>query len=132
MPQTSRSASPKTGRRLLIAEDDDLNRELLIAILELLGHSVIAVTDGEAAVKMIISLKPAAALIDIRMPKKDGLQVVKEIRAIAEFSSLPMIALTAYAIRGDRERCLSAGFDEYVAKPFKKRELKVALDQLLK
>lgn len=120
------------AQKILIAEDYPINRELLREMLETLGYQVIEAVDGQQAVEKIKAGEASLAMIDIQMPRLNGLQVLQQIRALPEFSALPMVSVTAYAIRGDRERFLEAGFDGYIAKPFGLRVLKEELERLLK
>ena len=118
-------AERRTGLRILAAEDNRVNQRLLVRLLEKEGHSVTIVEDGEAAVA--ISAKQAFDLIlmDVQMPNLDGLEAARCIRSreLATGKHMPIIALTAHAMKGDRERCLEAGMDAYVAKPVQKQEL---------
>jgi CheY-like chemotaxis protein/anti-sigma regulatory factor (Ser/Thr protein kinase) len=118
-------AERRTGLRILAAEDNRVNQRLLVRLLEKEGHAVTIVEDGEAAVA--ISAKQALDLIlmDVQMPNLDGLEAARCIRSreLATGKHMPIIALTAHAMKGDRERCLEAGMDAYVAKPVQKQEL---------
>jgi signal transduction histidine kinase/CheY-like chemotaxis protein len=118
-------AERRTGLRILAAEDNRVNQRLLVRLLEKEGHAVTIVEDGEAAVA--ISAKQAFDLIlmDVQMPNLDGLEAARCIRSreLATGKHMPIIALTAHAMKGDRERCLEAGMDAYVAKPVQKQEL---------
>ncbi len=104
-------------RKLLIAEDDSASRELLRETLESQGYQVVAAEDGQQALDKIEAEIPDLVLLDIQMPKLDGLAVVRRLRQNPRLSSLPVIAVTAYAMRGDREKALDAGFDTYLTKP---------------
>ncbi len=118
-------ALPVRPLRLLIAEDNRVNLRLLVRLLEKEGHSVVAVEDGEAALRMTSRHSFDVILLDIQMPMLDGLETTRRIR-LQEFSSghrSLIIALTAHALRGDRERCLAAGMDAYMAKPVNRAEL---------
>jgi CheY-like chemotaxis protein/HPt (histidine-containing phosphotransfer) domain-containing protein len=121
--------------RILLAEDDVVNQSLAVRLLEKSGHSVTVASSGREALDLLnASGNPPShrfdvALMDVQMPDMDGLQVAAEIRRRerATGGRLPMIALTAYAMKGDRERCLKAGMDRYVAKPIRAAELMQAL-----
>lgn len=104
-------------RKLLIAEDDPASRELLRATLETEGYQVVEAEDGEAALNKIEEESPDLVLLDIQMPKLDGLGVIRQLRQNPRFASLPVVAVTSYAMRGDREKALDAGFDAYLTKP---------------
>ncbi len=104
-------------RKLLIAEDDPASRELLREILEAQGYQVVEAEDGQTALRRIEEESLDLVLLDIQMPKLDGLAVVRRLRQNPRLTSLPVIAVTSYAMRGDREKALDAGFDTYLTKP---------------
>ena len=103
--------------KILVAEDNPANRDLILEVLELGGHEVTMAEDGGEALTAFVKVRPDLVLLDIQMPVLDGYQVLRHLRARTEDRHLPIIALTAYAMRGDRERALEAGFDSYVTKP---------------
>jgi CheY-like chemotaxis protein len=111
--------------RVLVAEDNVLNRRLTAALLERLGHTAVFVADGREAVTQARTGSFDAVLMDIQMPEMDGVEATAQIRARekATGAHLPIIAVTAHAMPGDRERCLKAGMDDYLSKPFRSREL---------
>ncbi len=111
--------------RILVAEDNLVNRELLHHILVKLGHKVILAEDGEAAVREHRQVPADIILMDVWMPVMDGLAAARQIRKIEEGSGqrVPIIALTAHAIKGDREACLEAGMDVYMTKPLRRENL---------
>ena len=104
-------------KRILIAEDNLPSRELVREILETEGYDVVEASDGRQALEMIFTAKPDLVVMDIQMPGLDGFKVVSEIRQIPQFAKIPIVALTAYAMAGDEERILAAGFDAYTTKP---------------
>jgi signal transduction histidine kinase/CheY-like chemotaxis protein len=117
---------PRHNRlRILAAEDNRVNQRLLARLLEKEGHAVTLVEDGEAAVVASERTEFDLILMDVQMPIMDGLDATRCIRNREQLtgSHLPIIALTAHAMKGDRERCLEAGMDAYVAKPVQKQEL---------
>jgi len=116
---------------ILIAEDNAVNRELLRELLEMRGHTVTEACDGEEALRMIEQTQPDLLLLDIGMPLLDGFGVVQQIRENPRFGSLPVVAVTAYAMQGDREKILSSKFDGYLSKPVNARSLEEELDRLL-
>jgi len=116
---------------ILIAEDNAVNRELLRELLEMRGHTVTEACDGEEALRMIEQTQPDLLLLDIGMPLLDGFGVVQQIRENPRFGSLPVVAVTAYAMQGDREKILSSKFDGYLSKPVNARSLGEELDRLL-
>ena len=118
-------------RKILVAEDDLASRELIREILEARGYEVVEVGDGQEAVQKIAEKKPDLVLLDIQMPLLDGFGVLRQLRQDSRFASLPVVAVTAYAMRGDREKALAAGFDAYLTKPLNAAALKKQLEQLL-
>ena len=103
--------------RILVAEDNAVNRELLRELLEARGYTVSEACDGEEALHMIEQAQPELLLLDIGMPVLDGFAVVRRIRENPRLALLPVVAVTAYAMRGDREKILESGFDGYLSKP---------------
>ena len=115
-------------KRILIAEDNTVNRELLRELLEVLGCSVAEACNGQEALRMIEQEQPDLLLLDISMPILDGFATVRKIKENPKFSGLPVLAVTAYAMRGDEEKILNSGFDGYLSKPINSQSLAVALD----
>jgi CheY-like chemotaxis protein len=116
---------------VLIAEDNAVNRELLRELLEIRGYAVEEACDGEEALRMIERAQPDLLLLDIGMPLLDGFGVVRKIRENPRLASLPVVAVTAYAMQGDREKILNSGFDGYLSKPLNAVVLAEELDRLL-
>jgi len=104
-------------KRVLVADDNPVSRELIREILENDDCEVIEAGDGREALEKVRGQRPDLALLDIQMPVMDGNAVVRELRADPEFSKLPVVALTAYAMQGDREKALTVGFNSYITKP---------------
>jgi CheY-like chemotaxis protein len=136
LPQVS--APPivrQQGRALhvLLAEDNIVNQTLASHLLEKRGYDVTAVGDGDAVLAAIGRQRFDVILMDIQMPSKDGLETTAAIRARESTTGahLPIIALTAHAMKGDRERCISAGMDGYISKPIRSRELFETIDSVL-
>ena len=117
--------------KILIAEDNAVNRELLRELLEMRGYTVVEACDGEETLRMIEQTQPDLLLLDIGMPVLDGFAVVRKIRENPRMASLPVVAVTAYAMQGDRERILNSNFDGYLSKPVNSRSLAEELDRLL-
>lgn len=117
--------------QILIAEDNAVNRELLRELLEARGFEVSEACDGEEALTVLEQRHPDILLLDINMPKLDGLAVMTRIRARDALAALPVLAITAYAMQGDREKILSAGFDGYLSKPINSRLLFEEIERLL-
>jgi CheY-like chemotaxis protein len=116
---------------VLVAEDNPVNRELLRELLEARGYNVIEAPDGQEALRMIEENDPEILLLDIGMPVLDGFAVIRKIRENANLAALMVLAVTAYAMQGDRENILNAGFDGYLSKPINARDLANELERLL-
>jgi CheY-like chemotaxis protein len=117
--------------KILIAEDNPVNRELLRELLEIRGHTVAEACDGEEALRIIEQTQPDVLLLDIGMPVLDGYAVARKIRENPGLAQLPILAITAYAMQGDREKILHSGFDGYLSKPLNARALAQELDRVL-
>ncbi len=115
--------------KVLVAEDNPANRELIREILELQGYEVLEAKNGLEALEQIEEKLPDLVLMDIQMPLIDGLEAVTKLRSDERFGKLPVIALTAYAMNGDEEKALMAGFDGYLPKPMDVRQLLLYLQQ---
>jgi len=116
---------------VLIAEDNPTNRELLRELLEIRGYAVVEACDGKEALAMVELAPPDILLLDIGMPQMDGVALVRKLRENPRFSALPVMAVTAYAMQGDREKILTSGFDGYLSKPVSSSSLVQELDRLL-
>ena len=116
---------------VLIAEDSPVNRELLRELLEARGCKVAEACDGVEALEMIRDSPPEVLLLDINMPRLDGFGVLQRLRDNPHAAHLPVIAVTAYAMRGDQEKALHAGFDGYLSKPVNARLLELELARVL-
>jgi len=117
--------------RILLAEDNRVNQQVALRILEKQGHTVVVVGDGQAALAALAQAPFDLVLMDIQMPVLDGMATTAAIRAQEQGTHMPIIAMTAHAMRGDHERCLTAGMDGYVTKPLKAADLAAAIAQLL-
>jgi two-component system, sensor histidine kinase and response regulator len=128
---TLREGRPRL--HILLAEDHPINQKLAVRLLEKQGHTVVVVGDGQAALTALTQHAFDLALMDVQMPKMDGLAATVAIRAREQASGghLPIVAMTAHAMKGDRERCLAAGMDGYVAKPITRDALDTVLNQVL-
>lgn len=105
------------GRRVLVVEDDAQNSYLVRFILEQSGFEVEVASDGEGAVSAAIASPPDLVLMDLLMPRMDGYEATRRIKAEPTLAGVPVVALTAYSMKGDRERVLAAGCDGYITKP---------------
>ena len=116
-------AEARRRLRILLAEDNPVNQEVATAMLRKRGHDVDVVADGVAAVEAVRRSAYDVVLMDIQMPEMDGFAATAAIRALPERADLPIIALTAHALSGERERCLARGMTGYLTKPFRSHEL---------
>ncbi len=112
---------------ILIADDSEKNRELLRTVLGHLGHTVLEAADGRQAVELAQSNSPELFIFDLQMPEMDGFAAMRAVRSIDRFQEAPVLALTAYAMEGDREKALAAGFSSYLTKPLRMAELRTEL-----
>ena len=119
--------------RLLVADDHEIVRRGLRTLIEAQpGWQVTAeASDGREAVEKAKAIKPDVTVLDIGMPVLDGFGVVRKLRENPHFTSLPIVAVTAYAMQGDREEILNSGFDGYLSKPITNASLVQELDRLL-
>ena len=117
--------------RILVADDDVDIRELVEFKLSTLGHDVVAVSDGQAAIDACQAQRPDLAVLDVMMPGVSGLDAVRAIRADPALAGLPVILLTARAQESDVETGFDSGADDYVTKPFSPRELASRVQALL-
>jgi CheY-like chemotaxis protein/HPt (histidine-containing phosphotransfer) domain-containing protein len=128
-------ASTTKRLHVLVAEDNAVNQRVIVRMLEKLGHIPILAYNGQEAVEAYESRPFDVVLMDVQMPVMDGLAATRAIRESEARNPgrrrLPIMALTAYAMRGDRERCLTAGMDDYLTKPVKPEELSAALNRLV-
>ncbi|HEV8380017.1 MAG TPA: response regulator [Gemmatimonadales bacterium] len=116
-------AESRQSLRVLLAEDNPVNQQVAVAMLVKRGHEVHVSSNGREAVDAVRQRDYDVVLMDIQMPEMDGFEATHAIRELAQGKSLPIIGLTAHALSGERERCLSHGMTEYLAKPFKAHEL---------
>jgi PAS domain S-box-containing protein len=115
--------------RVLLAEDNNVNQAVTLRMLKKLGYTADAVASGRKAIESLKHQHYDLVLMDVQMPDTDGLEATKEIRNLWPDSGIKIIALTAYALEGDRERCIEAGMDGYIAKPVKIEDLAEALEK---
>jgi PAS domain S-box-containing protein len=124
------SEQKRQGLRLLLAEDNPINQRLAVILLQKAGFSVDAVENGTQAVEQVQKKRYHAVLMDVQMPEMDGFEATTRIRQLeGSTGHIPIIAMTADALKGDRERCLNAGMDDYVSKPLDPPTLMKIIDQ---
>ena len=117
--------------RILLVEDNDMNRDMLSRRLQRRGYEVVMALDGEQGIAMATSEHPDLILMDISLPVIDGWEAARSIKASPETQNIPIIALTAHAMPGDREKCLDAGCDDYDTKPVNFQRLLEKIQALL-
>ena len=117
--------------RILLVEDNEMNRDMLLRRLSRNGHEVLIAVDGEQAVAAAVSEKPEIVLMDVGLPGIDGYEATRRIRAGEATRHLPVIALTAHAMSGERERALDAGCDDFDTKPVDIQRLLGKIEALL-
>jgi two-component system, cell cycle response regulator DivK len=126
-----RAQEPKL-KTALVVEDNAVNRELLRELLSARDYVVEEAENGLHALEMMKQRRPDIVLLDLNMPVLDGFATLRKVREDPDLSSLPVLAVTASAMRGDEEKALEAGFDGYLSKPVKSKILFEELDRLLK
>jgi len=119
------------SKKILIVEDDPRNLKMIRMTLRPYGYSLLEATDGEEALKVARSDKPDLIIMDLRLPKVSGLEVTRQLRQMSDFNHIAIIAITAYAMKGDKEKAISAGCDAYLAKPINTRELPKLITEML-
>jgi two-component system, cell cycle response regulator DivK len=119
------------SRRILIVEDTEDNRQIIRDLLSSVGYELIEAEDGAAGVALAQSEHPDLILMDIQLPKMDGYEATRRIRAVPELATVPIIAVTSYALSGDEAKTRAAGCDGYIAKPFSPRQLLAKIRQFL-
>lgn len=121
----------KHGPLILLAEDNETNIQAIGEYLEDINYRVMVARNGSEALDLALEQKPDLILMDIQMPVLDGFTATQRLRAMSEFDTTPIVALTALAMPGDRERCMAAGVNEYLAKPISLKKLTGIMDRLL-
>jgi len=134
-PRKEAARLPPGGRRLrvLVAEDNAVNRQVAVGMLERAGHEAVVAANGREALALLEKEAFDLVLMDVQMPELDGLETTAAIRERERVRGghLPIVAVTAHAMKGDAERCLAAGMDGYVAKPLQPRELEAAIARVV-
>lgn len=118
-------------KRILIVDDKASSRELLRTVLERQGYAVLEADDGEKALQKTRIDNPDLILLDLQMPIRNGYEVLRELRQNPRYAALPIIAITASAMQGDREKALAAGFTGYLTKPVSLSHLRNEIQRLL-
>ena len=128
-----KSHEPARSLNILLAEDNPVNQRLALRLLQKRGHTVTIANNGNEALKALSRASFDLVLMDVLMPEKDGLTATTELRKREQVSGLhtPVVAMTALAMKGDKERCLEAGMDGYISKPVRPQELDGILEQYI-
>ncbi len=117
--------------KILIVEDNPQNMRLIEMVLGAKGYTLLRATDGEEALDMAMTERPDLIIMDVWLPKMDGLEVTRRLRETPAFSRTPIIGVTAYAMKGDREKVIESGCDAYLSKPIDTRELPEVIAEML-
>jgi len=121
----------RTAPRILVVEDDADNRRIVVKVLAVDGYVTLEAADGESAVTLARREHPDAILMDLAMPGVDGWEAARRLKADPATADIPIVALTAFAMRGDEERAREAGCDAYLSKPCRPQAIRDAVARLL-
>ena len=116
----------------MVVEDNEKNRKLMRVVLKAKGYNIIEATTGEEALNLLKNQKPDIILMDIQLPGIDGLTLIKQIKASVITKDIPIIAVTAYAMKGDEQKILDTGCNAYVSKPINTQELPLIVEKYIK
>lgn len=116
---------------ILYIEDNPLNMRLVRKILNNMGYDMLEAMDGLTGMGMVDAKRPDLILMDVNLPDLDGLEITRRLKSIPHLRHIPIVALTANAMHGDRDRCLAAGCDGYIAKPVARQELRNVIEHFL-
>jgi len=119
------------NERILIVEDNPQSMRLIEMTLRAKSYALLKATDGEEALDVAMRERPDLIIMDIQLPKMSGLEVTRKLRESPAFSGTPIIAITAYAMKGDKEKALDAGCDVHLSKPISTRDLPELIAQML-
>ena len=118
------------SKKVLIVEDNELNMKLFHDLLEAHGIDTVETSDGHQVLDLAREHKPNLILMDIQLPEVSGLEVIKWLKDDEELARIPVIAVTAFAMKGDEEKCLAAGMDTYLSKPLLRADLTKAIQNV--
>ena len=118
--------------KILLVEDNEMNRDMLSKRLVKREHTVVTARDGKAGIEMAHFEKPDIILMDLSLPEVDGWEATRRLKAHGDTRHIPVIALTAHAMAGDRERAIASGADDYDTKPIDFKRLMVKIERLLR
>ena len=122
----------RDGYRILVVEDNELNLKLVRDVLTYAGYDVVEARTGEQGVALATEHLPDLVLMDLQLPGIDGAEALRQMRSRPSTQTVPVVAVTAYAMKEDRERAISCGFDGYLEKPISARELPAQVQRFLK
>ena len=125
------SDAKRTAARILVVEDDPDNRRIVVKVLAVDGYTTLEAADGESAVALARREHPDAILMDLAMPGVDGWEAARRLKADPATADIPIVALTAFALRGDEDRAREAGCDAYLAKPCRPQAIRDVVGRLL-
>jgi len=118
--------------KILLVEDNEMNRDMLSRRLSKKGYEIVVATDGKQGVDTALRLRPDLILMDMSLPEMDGWEATRQLKAQEDMRAIPIIALTAHAMSGDKEKALKAGCDDYDTKPVDLARLVDKIEALLK
>ncbi len=119
------------NKKILIVEDNEFNLELISDILKIRGHQIISTDNGEDAISLAKETHPDLILMDIQLPVMDGYEATRRIKSDPEFKAIPIIAVTSFAMKGDKEKVVQAGCDGYIVKPIDTRRFPQLVQEYL-
>ena len=119
-------------KKILVVDDNEDNRELVVKVLKNKGYEMIEAVDGEDALQKVEIERPSLILMDLSLPRMDGYEVTRRLKSMDEYKAIPIVALTAHAMKGDKEKAFHAGCTGYIAKPVDVRELPELIKSYLK
>jgi len=125
-------AAKDISKKILVVDDNQDSRELVVKVLKNKGYEMVEAVDGEEAVERAVTHRPDLILLDISIPKLNGYEVARILKGKEEFKDIPIVALTAHAMKGDRAKALEAGCEGYISKPINVRELPAQIKSFLK
>ena len=121
-----------SDKNVMVVEDNEKNRKLMRVVLKAKGYNIIEAATGEEALNLLKNQKPDIILMDIQLPGIDGLTLIRQIKASVITKDIPIIAVTAYAMKGDEQKILDTGCNAYVSKPINTQELPLIVEKYIK
>ena len=118
-------------KKIMIVEDDPKSMKLMLMVLRPHGYTLLEATDGEEALEIAVRDKPDLIMMDMQLPKLSGVEVTRRLRQMPAFNHIPILAVTASAMKGDKERLIEAGCDLYISKPINTLELPKVIAEIL-